>query len=330
VSTSKTDDVLDVLSGPPVEPDDEQEKVVGDVHVCAFIDGTGDVCGASFDTAAKLNMHTQGKHRDRSNDKPREAGGRKTADKKPGRARATKTAPKAAAAQASAPRTDRAMLYTSSIATFALGAYVVVPPFDGFDLEVVTKSAPNVGAALAQVAENDKRVAAALDMALGGGTGGVYLQLLLAMAVPVAVILAHHGAIPSAAGAKFGEMLGVVVPAPASEPAPTPEQSAPDGYNPADHDPTKGPVSAEDVMRFMEQVPETVMVEVAGKMMGNMQPTVVNVPDSVAFYHPEKAADDGREPGPEQLKPEYKVPEGIVGLVSPREAYPLWENASDS
>jgi hypothetical protein len=316
----KTDDVLDVLSGPPVEPDDEQEKIVGDVHVCAFIDGAGEVCGASFDTAAKLNMHTQGKHRDRSNDKPREAGGRKTADKKPGRARATKAAPKAAAAQASAPRTDRAMLYTSSIATFALGAYVVVPPFDGFDLEVVTKSAPNVGAALAQVAENDKRVGAALDMALGGGTGGVYLQLLLAMAVPVAVILAHHGVIPAAAGAKFGEMLGVVVPAPAGEPAPTPTDTpAPDGstspgYRPEDHDPTKGPVSAEDVMRFMEQVPDTVMADLAGRMMGGMQPTVVNVPDSVAFSHTEEAADDGREPGPEQLKPiDLPVPPQTAG-----------------
>jgi hypothetical protein len=304
------DDVLDVLSGPPVEPDVEQEKVVGDVHVCAHITD-GEVCGASFDTAAKLNMHVQGKHRDRSNDKPREAGGRKTADKKPGRARTTKAAPKAAAAQASAPRTDRAMLYTSSIATFALGAYVVVPPFDGFDLEVVTKSAPNVGAAFAQVAENDKRIAAALDMALGGGTGGVYLQLLLAMAVPVAVILAHHGVIPSAAGAKFGEMLGMVVPAPAGEPAPTPEQPAPDGstptYRPEDHDPTKGPVSAEDVLRYMENVPETVMADLAGRMMGNMDPTVVPVPwtnppdpepdDSVVNLP------DGREPGSEQLKP---------------------------
>jgi hypothetical protein len=281
------------LGGLPIEPGpDDDVSEPGNAFVCDHVGDDG-VCGATFDTENKLKMHKVGKHRDRSGDK-------KPAPRGSSRARTTrdrKPSTKRAAAAASAPHTDRASVYSASLATFGLGAYLAIPSFDKFDLDCITAGAPNLAAALDAVGEQNKSVRAACDLALGGGTGGAYVQLILAalaMGVPIA---AHHGWLPDSAGNRFGEMISVAVPSP--EPGPQSPATAPgpaaDGTYPV-------PQTADEVFTLMEQVEPTVMFDVASRMMSMGGPVVVDVPD--AFTHVAQPENADGEHGPEQLAPE--------------------------
>lgn len=278
------------LRGEPIEPTDGDDVVdAPEHHVCEEQDGDS-ICGASFPTANALRMHKMGKHRDRSKDgapKPRKA----AAQKKPTR----RKSPAAKAADtATGSTTNRSMEYAASIAFFAMAAYVAIPPFDEYDLNVVNQGAPNLASALDDVGEQNQTVRAACDMILGGGAGGAYLKLVMAMGSIVMPIAAHHGAIPGAAGARLGEFVGVV---PDSPPvAETPDEGGGSGATPYD------PSNIDDVLAFMSGVPPTVMTDAAQRMMSGVGPTVVNVPPSVSATM-QGAPQDG-ERGSEQPNPE--------------------------
>lgn len=306
-------DVLDDLSGvqSPDTDSDVEPVVPGEVRTDLFVcehvnDDDGSLCGATFSDANRLRLHGYGKHRDRSNDRP---GGRpkgsktkttkRAAEKKPSRA------PQAAASSATGHSTSRSATYASSISMAALGAYLVVPPFDQTDLGIVNAGASNLATALADAGDQNDTVRKTCDLILGGGSGGAYLQLLLAVSAIAVPICAHHGLLPEAAGSRFGEMIG----APASVHHP----AAPTGDGAPDTEPSRSgaldPTNPDDVLAFMTRVPETVMFDLAGKMMsGGMGPTVVEVPFSQPpVDQPDEMSrptGDDSDGGSEQLNPE--------------------------
>ena len=89
-----------------------------------------------------------------------------------------------------------------------------------------------------------------------------------------------------------------------------PAPVAPTGIPPESHTVTAGavpydPSNPMDVMAFMTQVPETVMFDLASKMMAGAGPTVVEVP----FAQPPDGVPQEMtgEPGSEQLAPGDRV-----------------------
>lgn len=300
----------------PVAPGEERT----DLFVCdVVVDGA--VCGATFSDANRLRLHGYGKHRDRTNDRK---GGRPkgstNAKKATGRKTAADKAPSTAASKATGQSNNRSVTYTQSIAMAGLGLYLVAPAFDNNDLAVVNAGAQNLGNALASLAEQNPNVRRACDLILGGGAGGAYLQVLMAVSAIVVPIAANHGVVPETAGARFGEQIGV-------RPVHTgdgPDVSHPTPPTQAGASGPLDPTNPDDVLAFMSNVPENVMFDLAGRMMnGGGQTTVVEVPfaqngDDLDLTRPTEG--DTSESGSEQLAPvlpdgtaapePWEVPEG--------------------
>ena len=267
----------DELDAEP-EPDVDDAAPLGelpvDVFVCDHTDADG-ICGASFDNQRSLNMHALGKHRDKSKDSPRGEGPK--AKRKPApRARSSKdSAPRKAAAKVTPePAGGRSATYASSIAMAALGAYLVVPPFDTYDLDIVNRGAPNLADALASAGEQNQTIRSTCDLILGGGAGGAYIQLLLALSAIVVPICAHHGVVPASAGARFGEMIGAQPPA---APAASPSPPAGDTTTGTSGPPDWSTMTGEQILDHFAGLDQTVLFGLAGKMMGMMQPDVVDI-----------------------------------------------------
>lgn len=290
-----TDDVVDLLGDDshvePVADGDKRE----DLFVCdVVVDGA--VCGATFSDANRLRLHGLGKHRDRSQDRK----GPKTAKAKtaPKSRTVKERAPSRAASTAAGPSTNRSATYAASIAMVGLGAFLVIPPFDNSDLAVVNAGAPNLGKALDDLGSQNETVRKTCDLILGGGSGGAYLQLVLALSAIVVPICAHHGVLPETAGERFGAMIGGPPASPPTVPStgsPAPESEPEARVGNLD------PTNPDDVFSFMSRVPETVMFDLAGRMLGgNPPPTVVEIP----FMQPDDGSPTGDDSGgPEQLRP---------------------------
>lgn len=262
--------IYDELDDPDPDVDEPtqpaEEAPTAGVFVCDHVDESGELCGATFDASNKLSGHKWGKHRDKNKDRAPSGGAR------PKKSRGKPQA-RAAAKATPAPAGNRSETYASSIAMMALGAYLVVPPFDTYDLDVVNRGAGNLADALATAAEQNATIRTTCDLILGGGAGGAYIQLLLALSAIVVPICAHHGVVPVSAGERFGSMIGgVTVPvASAEEPPSPPASSASSGQ------PDFANMGPEDVLAFFSQVPPTVLFDLAGKMFGNMDPTVIDI-----------------------------------------------------
>ena len=302
---------------PEPEPELDDAAPLGELPVDVFVcDHTDDdsICGATFEKKQALAAHKLGKHRDHSGDRGN-AGGPSRAKRKPApRARSSKdSAPRKAAAKVTPePAGGRSATYASSIAMAALGAYLVIPPFDNYDLDIINRGAPNLADALAAAGEQNQTIRTTCDLILGGGAGGAYIQLLLALSAIVVPICAHHGVVPASAGARFGEMIGATAPAPppptTAAPAASSEQrdgaGAPDWSN----------MTGEQILDVFNGLDQTVLFDLAGKMFGSMQPDVVDiggVPQGEAmpmtWAQRETAAAEEQvdvERGSEQLAPE--------------------------
>lgn len=272
----------DDLAGPPIEADDSVDTQPTDVVVCEEPDGDG-ICGYSG-TAQQVRMHKIAKHRKRDGDAPKKTSAKRTTRRKPAAKKATDTA--------TGSTTSRSVQYTASIMFFATAAYVAVPPFDEYDLSVFNAGAPNLGSALDEVGEQNATVRQACDLILGGGAGGAWLKLIMALGSIAMPIAAHHGVVPGAAGARFSEMAGVPPEPPVSPESAQEETTRDEGGTP----------TVDDVLRFMSNVPETVMTDAAMRMMQGAGPTVVDVPSSVAATM--RGAPDDGERGSEQPNPE--------------------------
>ena len=273
-------DIYDELD--PVVDDGPDADIVdfappaSDLFVCdELVDG--ELCGVSFPKKQALVAHKMGKHRDHSKDKrggPGSRGGTSKTTKSRARATSNKeSAPRKAATAAEAPHTDRAGTYTASLSMFALGAYLAIPPFDNYDLDVCNRGAPGLGAALAELAQDNATVRTTCDLILGGGAGGAYIQLLLACAAIAVPIASHHGLVPASAGARFAELSGAPSPVASAPAAPSPPASD----SPRSAQPDFANMSADDVFAFFSQVPPTVLFDLAGKMFGADNAIVVDV-----------------------------------------------------
>lgn len=296
-----TDDVLDSLDPDDAEPLGPTPEGESGVFVCDHVNEDGTICGATWETAAKLRMHKSGKHRDRSKDS-RPAGRPKRKDTRPSH-KDRKPSQAKAAATATGPKSNRAETYTQSIALIALGAHLGLPKFDEYDLGVVNAGAPNLGAALDQVGQQNPAVQKTMDLILGGGSGGAYLALLMAASSIAMPIMAHHGMVPDSTGQRFGGLTGVPPdPGPASPTTPTETAAEPGSrtWDPANMD-------AGQLMDFMQQVPPQVFFDLQGKMMpGPGKATVVGVPFDVTDSTRDDVTDGER--GSEQLAPAVAVP----------------------
>lgn len=295
MAATDTDDDIDALLGIERDEDDVPEART-EAYICDYIDpDTKEVCGADFDTKAKLNGHVTGKHRDRSG------------DKKPGKAKPDKAAATAGKKAVATVPHDRVQTYTQSIAMIGLGAHIGIPSFDSFDLEVVNKGAPALASALAVVGEKHQSVQQACDLVLGGGTGGAYVQLVLASMAMFAPIAAHHGWLPPVVGERFGAVIGVVasdVTGPPSTPMPAQAEAGPVTLM---H--TPDPTNPDDVLAFLAGVPESVMFDLAGKMMGSGGAIGVSVPGT--FDIPEERSPNGV--GPAEAVPAAESPDSPEG-----------------
>lgn len=265
------------------------EELPAPLHVCDWVEENGEVCAADFDTASKLNAHKMGKHKrtesmgrggGRTKNPPKDAPPKRKSAPRVSRASATNKAP-----------FDRPAAYTSGLSTLALGAFLTVPKFDAFDLQAVNAGAPGLANALDAMGEQHKAVREACDLILAGGTGGPYLQLLLAALAIAAPILAHHNLLPQTAGERFGALVGTQMPAPEPAPAPAPEPESP-FRDAAPDDPT--------MFDFLQ--PPTVSTDAEARMMRGAGPTLVGAPA-------ETNADVRPDPGSEQLSPETVAPQ---------------------
>lgn len=293
------DDVLDSLDDDSPTDEDSPLGASPGLFVCDHVEDDGSLCGSTWDTAPKLRMHKAGKHRDRSQDKTAAPRGtaRKRKDTRPSH-KDRKPSQTKAAATASGPSTNRADTYTQSIALIALGAHLALPKFDEYDLGVVNAGAPNLGSALAAVGDQNPAVQKAMDLVLGGGSGGAYLALLMAASSIAMPIMAHHGMVPNSTGQRFGGLAGVppdLGPTPTPETPPGPESGSP-VWDPANMD-------AGQLMDFMQQVPPNVFFDLQSKVMSGDGATVVGVPFGVT---PQSQEDPGgnTERGSEQPAPE--------------------------
>lgn len=289
-------DALDLVDDLDDESPDRDPDAPPALHVCDVLDDD-EVCGATFDTANKLNAHRMGKHRIRADGSPivrgerdpdakRSRSGSQTRPKKPSRSKSSPTPP--------VPTLDRQSAYTSGLATIGLLLFLT-RVIDDFDHGVINAGAPGLAQGLDAVGEKHPQVRAACDLILGGGQSGPYVQLLLAafaIAVPIA---AHHNAIPRAIGDRFSSLAGVSLPddQPAAR-GPAPDDVAPDG-------PTFGAHAwtAEEWMNALQDMPPTVAAELAGRMMPGNGPTIVGVP-----FVGSEPVDLDVERGSEQLNPE--------------------------
>lgn len=298
------------------EPEELEAPPLGDlpapdVFVCDYTDEDG-ICGASFDNQRSLNMHALGKHRDKSKDSPRGEGPK--AKRKPAsRARASnkESSPRKAAAKAApAPVGNRAETYASSIAMAALGAYLVVPPFDTYDLDVVNRGALNLADALASAGDQNQTIRQTCDLILGGGAGGAYIQLILALSAIVVPICAHHGVVPASAGERFGAMIGAQPSpaAPSAQSSPARDATADaTGAGPPDFANMSGP----EVLEFFSQFDTTVLFDLASKVMTGEGPDIVDIggvpgPENLNLSMEQTAEEPhgDRERGSEQLAPD--------------------------
>jgi|SRR5215831_442256 len=276
-----------------LDPDELRDEVLGEVEgsqpngsgnafVCDVVGDDG-VCGYTSDTPRGLGAHKFQKHgirgtSDRSKD-AKEARGQKPRSTQPKQRR--KPVEKATKA-AMPPPTDRAAIYTASLSMAAMAAYLALPPFDATDLDICNSGMPNVGRALAQLAETNPSVARTCDLILAGGGGG-WVALLMAI-VPIAGgIAAHHGALPASSGARFGEMIGMA-PVPSAAPSAGVPSPPPEASEPI------------DVVAFFSGTPDTVMTDATEKMMAMGGPIAVRVP-MTPMENP-----DGHR-GSEQLRP---------------------------
>src|SRR5262245_24636415 len=278
--------------GPDVlDPDDVLGEVVGEIapvidsgtgaaFVCDVVTDTG-VCGETFDTSMKLGSHRWHRHRIRG-EAPTARQKRGEKAKKPSRSRRAPAAK--ATTVAVGPPTDRAAVYTASLSMGAIAAYLALPPFDQRDLDICNAGLPNVGRALAQLADTNPSVARTCDLILAGGGGG-WIALLMAV-VPIAGgIAANHGVIPASSGDRFGEMIGMV-------PAGSVQRDA-GVESPPPTQPGPGEV---DVVSFFAGTPDTPLADATDKMMQMGGPVAVRVP-MTPMENP-----DGHR-GSEQLRP---------------------------
>lgn len=278
-----------VATGLGGEPEPAPANGIGTTYVCdEIVDGKP--CGETYDTRQKIGVHRFNKHGIKGKDGPRDRSSRATG-KPRGRPPKDKSgaAPKQATKAAMPPPTDRAAVYTASLSMGAIGCYLALPPFDQVDLDICNAGLPNVGRALAQLAETNPSVARTCDLILAGGGGG-WVALLMAV-IPIAGgIASHHGVLPESSGVRFGEMIGMVPagPAPASasrEASPPPESPGPDDDN-------------FNVLAFFSGTPDTVMTDATEKMMAMGGAIGVSVPFSMT---PTENPDGHR--GSEQLRP---------------------------
>ena len=266
---------------PEPEPELDDAAPLGELPVDVFVcDHTDDdsICGATFEKKQALAAHKLGKHRDHSGDRGN-AGGPSRAKRKPApRARSSKdSAPRKAAAKVTPePAGGRSATYASSIAMAALGAYLVIPPFDNYDLDIINRGAPNLADALAAAGEQNQTIRTTCDLILGGGAGGAYIQLLLALSAIVVPICAHHGLVPASAGARFGEMIGAQPPA---APAASPRPPAGDTTTGTSGPPDWSTMTGEQILDVFNGLDQTVLFDLAGKMFGSMQPDIVDIGD---------------------------------------------------
>jgi len=275
-----------------LDPDELRDEVLGDAegsqsngdgnaYVCDVVTDDG-VCGETFSEARFLGTHKASKHgiRGRSRSASYRHGDKDKPPKKPGRQR--KPPVEKATKAAMPPPTDRAAIYTASLSMAAMAAYLALPPFDATDLDICNSGMPNVGRALAQLAETNPSVARTCDLILAGGGGG-WVALLMAI-VPIAGgIAAHHGALPASSGARFGEMIGMA-PVPSAAPSAGAPSPPPEASEPI------------DVVAFFSGTPDTVMTDATEKMMAMGGPIAVRVP-MTPMENP-----DGHR-GSEQLRP---------------------------
>jgi hypothetical protein len=221
---------LGAPESPPDIPDTEPEWTghpmdKPGVWVCdEVVDGAP--CGKTFKTRRALSGHTSLAHRQGGN--PRTTGKDRPPSRKPAQSKkATGQAAKAAAP----PQPDgyRVSMYSTSITAAALVAHLVAGQyFDATDLDIVTKGSPGLATALDAVGDKHEAVRQACDAILGGATGAVYIQLLIAASAIVVPIAAHHGLLPPSTGERFAAITGAMVPPP-TPPAGEGPVSAPSG-----------------------------------------------------------------------------------------------------
>jgi hypothetical protein len=186
------------------------------------------------------------------------------------------------------------------MALIVLAAYLALPPFNQNDLDICNAGAPNIGRALARLADHNQSVARTCDLILGGGAGGDWIAVIMAVVPVVGAIAANHGVIPPTSGARFGEMIGVfpVGPPAGAQVAPT-AQGSPTGEGSPGPYPVDQDRTAEDVIAFFAGTPETVMTDAMTKMMSMAGPIEVAVP----FPMTDVTENPDGERGSEQLKP---------------------------
>lgn len=274
-------DVLDDTGLLDVDDPPDREQSTGTAHVCDFM-VDDHVCGETFDAPGKLNQHRALVHKIKKDGTAFTTGRKKKADAKPTRARAKKPT------ALPTPEVDRPAAYTAGIATIGLGMFLAVPGFDEFDHSVVNAGAPTMAAALDALGERHPSVRDACDLILGAGSGGPYVQLLLASLAIGVPIAAHHGWLPAAAGERFGSLAGVAMPPPVDRP--TPESTGDDG--------AAREWTADELFDALVNAPPTVAADLAGRMMSGAGATYVEVPDN-----PTAKAPHG-DPGSEQLSPD--------------------------
>lgn len=215
-------DIVDEAVGENKTPDDDTGGAAPDVMVCPYEGPDGKPCGASFvgeggrkSAKIKLNGHTVGVHNMTWDGKPTPRNGRKKESDQPP-VQASKTEAKAAkkATGHVSPivnDSNRAAIYTQSLATFGLLGHLAAGRwFDDYDLNVWTNGAPGLANALDAVGEQNPGLRRTCDLLLAGGTGGAYVQLILASAMIAVPIAAHHDLLPRATGERFGAMIGAM------------------------------------------------------------------------------------------------------------------------
>src|SRR5258708_27569203 len=107
-----------------------------------------------------------------------QGGGRSHKSETPTSSKDRKPSTEKAASRGTGHSGSRTDTYASSLSMAALGAYLVIPPFDQYDLSVVNSGATNLAAALDALGQENKTGQRTCDLILGGGSRGAYLQLL--------------------------------------------------------------------------------------------------------------------------------------------------------
>ena len=126
-------------------------------------------------------------------------------DRKPKGSRA----PRSDSAPRAANRPSNHNKRRDKVATLLSTIGTAVSFFDQFDGEVILVQTSEVAEALATLADEDARVAKALDAMSTGGAYGAFLMALAGMVLP---IMAHHNLIP-------GFLAGALVPQTPQQPA---------------------------------------------------------------------------------------------------------------